>query len=83
MSTMSNTGAGAALGHETIAQRAYQLYLGRGCAHGADLDDWLTAESQLLHEFNHARSSSPRHTSRTKTKGQPNGRKQRPNGAGS
>jgi hypothetical protein len=30
-----------------IARRAYDLYLSRGCQHGYDVDDWLTAEREL------------------------------------
>ncbi len=30
-----------------IARRAYEIYLGRGGTHGADLDDGLEAERQL------------------------------------
>lgn len=30
-----------------VARRAYEIYLGRGGSHGADLDDWLEAERQL------------------------------------
>jgi hypothetical protein len=37
-----------------IAQRAYQLYLQRGGAHGNDVEDWLVAESELLRERNTA-----------------------------
>jgi hypothetical protein len=32
---------------EAIAQRAYELWLARGCAHGNDVGDWLEAERQL------------------------------------
>lgn len=32
---------------EQIAQRAYELWLARGCAHGNDIGDWLEAERQL------------------------------------
>lgn len=31
-----------------IELRAYQLFLQRGAAHGHDVDDWLTAERQVL-----------------------------------
>jgi|HubBroStandDraft_6_1064221.scaffolds.fasta_scaffold1954474_1 uncharacterized protein (UPF0303 family) len=31
-----------------IELRAYQIFLQRGSAHGNDLDDWLTAERQVL-----------------------------------
>jgi Protein of unknown function (DUF2934) len=30
-----------------IARRAYELYLGRGCEHGYDVDDWMRAEREL------------------------------------
>ena len=30
-----------------IARRAYELYLGRGCEHGHDVDDWMQAEHEL------------------------------------
>lgn len=32
---------------QLIATRAYGLYLDRGMAHGADVDDWLEAERQI------------------------------------
>jgi hypothetical protein len=32
---------------ERVAQRAYELYLARGCADGQDVDDWLCAEREL------------------------------------
>ena len=34
--------------HEKIAQRAYQLYEGGGCANGNDMDHWLEAEKEIL-----------------------------------
>ena len=34
--------------HEKIAQRAYQLYEGRGCVNGNDIDHWLEAEKEIL-----------------------------------
>ena len=37
----------------TIARRAYHLFERRGYAHGFDLDDWMTAEKELLqNDFN-------------------------------
>jgi Protein of unknown function (DUF2934) len=33
-----------------IARRAYQLYEGRGCLDGFDLQDWLQAEREILGE---------------------------------
>jgi HSP20 family molecular chaperone IbpA len=32
-----------------IARRAYELFEGRGRVHGRNVDDWLQAESELLH----------------------------------
>ena len=34
---------------EAIARRAYEIYMGRGGSHGADVEDWLEAERQLKH----------------------------------
>jgi hypothetical protein len=34
-------------GYELIAERAYALYLARGCEDGRDVDDWLQAEREL------------------------------------
>ena len=31
-----------------VEQRAYELYIERGCGDGQDLDDWLKAERDLL-----------------------------------
>ena len=37
----------------TIAKRAYELFERRGCTHGFHLDDWITAEKELLqNDFN-------------------------------
>lgn len=33
-----------------ITERAYELYHRRGCHHGQDLDDWLTAEREVQSE---------------------------------
>ena len=30
-----------------IEQRAYKLFLERGCEHGRDIEDWLEAEREL------------------------------------
>ena len=32
---------------DSIARRAFELFLARGAVHGHDLDDWFTAEKQL------------------------------------
>jgi hypothetical protein len=34
--------------HQTIADRAYRLYVDRGAEHGFALDDWLRAEEDVL-----------------------------------
>jgi len=39
------------LSHEAIAQRAYELFLHRGHAHGHALEDWLQAERELREEL--------------------------------
>ena len=33
---------------EAIANRAYELFLARGRAHGHDVDDWIAAENELM-----------------------------------
>lgn len=35
---------------EQIANRAYELWLKRGCEHGFDVEDWIKAEEELKHE---------------------------------
>ena len=35
--------------YDSIARRAYEFFEGRGRVNGFDLDDWLRAESELLH----------------------------------
>lgn len=37
----------ATMDRDRVAQRAYELYLARGCADGQDVDDWLCAEREL------------------------------------
>jgi hypothetical protein len=40
--------AGAAhVTEHDIARRAYDLYLGRGCENGPDVEDWFQAEREL------------------------------------
>ena len=36
---------------ERIEKKAYELYEGRGCAPGHDMDDWLEAEKIVAAEF--------------------------------
>jgi endogenous inhibitor of DNA gyrase (YacG/DUF329 family) len=31
----------------TIAMKAYEIFCSRGCEHGSDLDDWLSAEREI------------------------------------
>jgi len=46
--TRATTRPPVPLSHEDIAQRAYELFLHEGCAHGHDLEHWLEAERQLV-----------------------------------
>jgi hypothetical protein len=39
--------------HAETASRAYQLFQERGGCHGHDREDWLKAESDLLHLASH------------------------------
>ena len=38
----------AAPSPEAVARRAYELYLQRGSEPGYELEDWLTAEAELI-----------------------------------
>jgi Protein of unknown function (DUF2934) len=33
---------------EQIQRRAYELFMARGGTHGSDMDDWFTAEQELI-----------------------------------
>src|SRR5437868_2619775 len=33
---------------DRVRQRAYELYVNRGCESGSELDDWLQAEQDVL-----------------------------------
>jgi hypothetical protein len=44
--TSTGGSAGAAPSHETIAARAYALFLARGAQHGNDRADWIQAEDE-------------------------------------
>jgi hypothetical protein len=48
---------------DSVARRAYELFLERGGVHGHDLDDWLAAERQL----NGGPARTKRASSRTRT----------------
>jgi hypothetical protein len=37
---------------DEITHRAYALYLMRGCEHGGDIEDWVTATKELTDELN-------------------------------
>ena len=37
----------SAIPHEAIAVRAYELFCGRGCEDGHELEDWFQAEAEL------------------------------------
>lgn len=36
---------------EAIRLKAYELYVQRGCSHGNDVEDWVTAERLVLKSF--------------------------------
>lgn len=36
---------------DAIRERAYEIYEGRGGQHGADLEDWVRAEREVLERF--------------------------------
>jgi hypothetical protein len=44
---MSNTSKSMPPAKEQISQRAYEIYLARGCEDGHDLSDWIEAERQV------------------------------------
>ncbi len=45
--------------HDEIALIAYELFEGRGCVHGCDLDDWLNAEKIVLTEHSGQEMEEP------------------------
>jgi hypothetical protein len=50
----------ATIDHDRVAQRAYELYLARGCGEGQDLDDWLCAEREVAGSDGTVEGSSSR-----------------------
>ena len=46
---VAETQASANIEPKRIAERAYELYISRGCEEGRDLEDWLKAERELTH----------------------------------
>jgi len=44
--------------YEKIAQRAYEKWLKRGCAHGYDVQDWTEAENELKAEMSRTAPAS-------------------------
>ena len=46
-SQASGNTTAATLDRDRVAQRAYEIYLARGCGEGQELDDWLCAEREL------------------------------------
>jgi len=47
----SGDNTAATMDRDRVAQRAYELYLERGCGDGQDVDDWLCAERELSSEL--------------------------------
>jgi hypothetical protein len=54
-SARSTASSLSTLTHADIANRAYELFLASGAAHGRDVEHWLQAERELRH-----RSALPR-----------------------
>lgn len=44
--------------HRRISKLAYELYLGRGRAHGHDLDDWFAAERIILFQLSQKKTQA-------------------------
>jgi hypothetical protein len=40
--------------HDLIAARAYEIFQSRGAVDGADIDDWLEAEKEILQQRSQA-----------------------------
>ena len=49
---------------EQVSQRAYEIFVERGCPAGQDLDHWLEAESELRSANRSSGQSGLRKTSR-------------------
>lgn len=60
--------------HDEIAQRAYEIFLQRGCPEGRDMDHWLEAETQLMASRQQA-SAPPAAKISRETRMQPNARR--------
>ena len=45
--------------YREIEQRAYVRYCDRGCVPGGDVEDWLTAEQEVLAEYGSREASAP------------------------
>ena len=45
------TGGPARPSHDEIARLAYHFYETRGRRDGQDVDDWLSAEQELVHHY--------------------------------
>jgi hypothetical protein len=45
---------------DSVARRAFELFLERGAVHGHDLDDWLLAERQLSATPTRKKRAAPR-----------------------
>lgn len=55
---MSNTSKSMLPTKEQISQRAYEIYLARGCEDGHDLSDWIEAERELSESTEHTQKES-------------------------
>jgi hypothetical protein len=66
----------ATLDRDRVAQRAYELYVARGCGEGQDLDDWLCAERELSGDTpsSERMTSTPERMTSTGDRGNASGR---------
>jgi hypothetical protein len=49
-SALTGVSAREVIRQQSVASKAYELYLERGMLHGNDLEDWLRAEHQVAME---------------------------------
>jgi hypothetical protein len=56
------------LSHEQISQRAYEIFVQRGCPEGRDLEHWLEAEAQLSGALQPQQMRSPSKSTKTSTR---------------
>jgi hypothetical protein len=50
---------------QEVRERAYEIYLARGCQDGQDISDWLTAERELEETYRESAHLGPAPASST------------------